>query len=220
MAECERPDPVAGGFRLWPAFSPAALRRRFLDAIACGASRHRGRRKVCGGVEAAEPRPIGPRPRGSERLAELLQEEAGDSVAVGAAEDAARRKIVDAADTRPIGSRSGGSERLAELMQEEATDSAVVDTAKDAAGRKIAPLEELQRVVTLMQLEGCDASRARRMAAAADVRRLAKDNPEAREKFAMLGAIPPLVAMLDSEEPDGQIAVLYALLNLGIGSEL
>ncbi|KAG6498192.1 U-box domain-containing protein 12-like [Zingiber officinale] len=217
MAECERPDPVAGSFRLWPAFSPAALRRRFLDAIACGA---RGRRKVCGGVDAAEPRPIGPRPGWSDRLAELLQEEAADSVAVYATEDAARGKIVDAAEPRPIGSRPRGSERLAELLHEEAADSVAVDVAEDAAGRQITSLEELQRVVTLMQLEGWNASKARRMAAATDVRRLAKDNPEAREMLALLGAIPPLVAMLDSEEPDGQIAALYALLNLGIGSEL
>lgn len=39
-----------------------------------------------------------------------------------------------------------------------------------------------------------------------------------RGTLALLGAIPPLVAMLDLEDEQSQIAALYALLNLGIGN--
>ncbi|XP_074566060.1 U-box domain-containing protein 45-like [Curcuma longa] len=170
MGERTRTDFVAGTFRQWP----AALRRRLIDAVACGASQHRGRRKACGGVDSAEPLPLRPRTGGSERLDQLLKAEAANSV------------------------------------------------AEDAARRKIASLEELQRVVAQMQLDGGNAGGVSIMVAeaAAEVRRLAKDDPEARERLAVLGAITPLVGMLDSEETDHQITALYALLNLGIGNEL
>ena len=51
---------------------------------------------------------------------------------------------------------------------------------------------------------------------------LAKEDLEVRGTLAMLGAIPPLVAMLDETElndVDSLIASLYALLNLGIGND-
>ena len=46
------------------------------------------------------------------------------------------------------------------------------------------------------------------------VRSLAKEDSGARVTLAMLGAIPPLVGMLDFEDVQQQIASLYALLNL------
>ncbi|BAT96980.1 hypothetical protein VIGAN_09031500 [Vigna angularis var. angularis] len=58
-----------------------------------------------------------------------------------------------------------------------------------------------------------------RRIAAERVRSLAKEDAEARANLAMLGAIPPLVGMLDSEDAHSQIASLYALLNLGIGND-
>ena len=53
------------------------------------------------------------------------------------------------------------------------------------------------------------------------MRLLAKEDPEARVTLAMLGAIPPLVSMIDDESrtADAQIASLYAMLNLGIGND-
>ena len=60
---------------------------------------------------------------------------------------------------------------------------------------------------------------AKRRTAATTVRSLAKEQSEARGMLAMLGAIPPLVGMLDSEDVHSQIASLYALLNLGIGND-
>ncbi|CAL9098059.1 unnamed protein product [Musa textilis] len=175
MAKCMLPD-AAAGFRLWPTFSPAALCRRILEAIACGASRHRGRRKACSGVDVTEPVPCRPRPGRAERLMELLQEEPSDSG---------------------------------------------TDEADDAeARRKVEAFEEIQRVVSRLQLDDHNAGGDRQEEAAMEVRRLAKDDPEARETLAMLGAIPPLVGMLDSKDPDLHVAALYALLNLGIGNEL
>ncbi|KAI3728080.1 hypothetical protein L6452_16708 [Arctium lappa] len=55
---------------------------------------------------------------------------------------------------------------------------------------------------------------------AKEVRELAKDDSEARRNLALVGAIPPLVAMLDSDDLDSQISALYALLNIGIGNDL
>ncbi|PWA88508.1 Armadillo [Artemisia annua] len=52
-----------------------------------------------------------------------------------------------------------------------------------------------------------------------EVRELAKEDSEARTSFASLGAISPLVVMLDSKDLDSQISALYALLNLGIGND-
>ncbi|KAD3641541.1 hypothetical protein R6Q59_004160 [Mikania micrantha] len=53
-----------------------------------------------------------------------------------------------------------------------------------------------------------------------EVRELTKGDSEARTEFRLLGAIPPLVAMLDSDDICSQIYALYAILNLGIGNDL
>ncbi|CAI8599550.1 unnamed protein product [Vicia faba] len=76
-------------------------------------------------------------------------------------------------------------------------------------------LLELKQVVKELREED---STKRRMAAAR-VRLLTKDDSEARGSLAMLGAISPLVGMLDSEDVHSQIDSLYALLNIGIGSD-
>ncbi|KAI7747185.1 hypothetical protein M8C21_010669, partial [Ambrosia artemisiifolia] len=55
---------------------------------------------------------------------------------------------------------------------------------------------------------------------AKEVRELTKTDPETRTYFGLIGAIPPLVAMLDYEDVNIQISTLYALLNLGIGNDL
>lgn len=120
---------------------------------------------------------------------------------------------------RPFPGRPG---RLIELLQEDASDSeSSSDEAADAeAELKIEAFEELQHVVVRLQLDGRNAGRDGRGEAAADARRLAKDEPEARETLAMLGAIPPLAALLNSDDSGALIDALYALLNLGIGNEL
>ncbi|KAG1326589.1 U-box domain-containing protein 12 [Cocos nucifera] len=171
MAKCERGD--EGGFRLWPLFSVATFRRKLLEAMMCGVSRHRRK----GGATFGSP------------------------------------------ERRP---RNTGSERLAELLRAELSDAGSDEAEAEAETRqKIEGFEELQRVVGSLQTgDGDNAGADRRKEAAEEVRRLAKDDVEARETLAMLGAIPPLVGMLDSSDPDFQIGPLYALLNIGIGNDL
>ncbi|OIW03094.1 hypothetical protein TanjilG_07246, partial [Lupinus angustifolius] len=78
-------------------------------------------------------------------------------------------------------------------------------------------LEELKRLVNELQQDA-----RRRVDAAATVRQVAKEDVKVRETLAMLGVIPPLVAMLDyhyDEEEEDRVHSLYALLNLGIGND-
>ncbi|GFZ08301.1 ARM repeat superfamily protein [Actinidia rufa] len=106
--------------------------------------------------------------------------------------------------------RNGGSEKLSELLRlSESSDGG--EAAAVEVRRKVAALEEMKAVVRRLQ---CDDF----LAGAVDVRRLAKENAEARTSLALLGAIPTLVALLDLEDVEPQIASLYALLNLGIGN--
>ncbi|GJM98804.1 hypothetical protein PR202_ga15843 [Eleusine coracana subsp. coracana] len=177
----------AGGFRLWPIFSAAALRRKVLEVLACGGGGDGGPGSSCRGkTPYRSPQRVPTmRPR-SERLAELL--------------------------------------RVAEEPSECGDD----EGGEDDAARKAEALEELKRVVAALQGgdgngEGCMS----RVEAAVAVRRKAKDDAAARETLAMLGAIPPLVAMLDEcgdgvgeeEEEESTAAALYALLNLAIGND-
>ena len=86
--------------------------------------------------------------------------------------------------------------------------------------RKEVRLEELRRAVKLLESEKNGEEREN---GAKKVRSLAKEDGEARSTLAMLGAIPPLVALLDHHHDDHDeclIEALYALLNLGIGNDL
>ncbi|XP_010265630.1 PREDICTED: U-box domain-containing protein 12-like [Nelumbo nucifera] len=112
--------------------------------------------------------------------------------------------------------RNAGSGRLSELLNlSQTSETGLEDETEAETRRKLEVFEELQGVVKILQLqEGLQQKEA-----AIDVRRLAKEDLEARTTLAMLGAIPPLVGMLDSVDLDFQIAALYALLNLGIGND-
>ncbi|KAG2259064.1 hypothetical protein Bca4012_096066 [Brassica carinata] len=84
--------------------------------------------------------------------------------------------------------------------------------------KKEETLEILKRVAKDLQVE--ETEREKKVMAASEVRLLAKDDAEARVTLAMLGAIPPLVSMIDdSQNEDALIASLYALLNLAIGND-
>lgn len=132
---------------------------------------------------------------GSSRYQRELREEddedASKSITIG--EDLARK-----------------SEKLCDLLNLAVIES-VVETKK-----KEETLEILKRVVRDLQVEAETAEK--KIVAASEVRLLAKDDTEARVTLAMLGAIPPLVSMID--DYDSQIASLYALLNLGIGNDM
>ncbi|KAE9588989.1 hypothetical protein Lal_00012520 [Lupinus albus] len=111
----------------------------------------------------------------------------------------------DSQDEKSVKPDTRLSEKLSDLLNMEETE------AKEEA------LEELKKVVKELQKQEEDTRR--RVAAAAMVRKVAKEDVEVRETLAMLGVIPPIVAMLDSEDVHSQIASLYALLNLGIGND-
>lgn len=119
--------------------------------------------------------------------------------------------------------RNLGSDRLSELLKIDISDpdsdpgtSSDDDDSESETRRKIEAFEELQGAVKGLQRE-CGE---RRRAAAAAVRRLAKGDAEARKTLAMLGAIPPLIGMIESDDLEAQISALYALLNLGIGNDM
>ncbi|XP_058224825.1 U-box domain-containing protein 12-like [Rhododendron vialii] len=109
--------------------------------------------------------------------------------------------------------RNGGSEKLSELLRLSDAEAEAAEEAK--VRRKVEALEELKGVVKKLQMDGDDDV----FKGAVEVRRVAKENPEARSNLALMGAIPPLVSLLDSENVESQVASLYALLNLGIGNE-
>ncbi|KAI4376863.1 hypothetical protein MLD38_014573 [Melastoma candidum] len=96
---------------------------------------------------------------------------------------------------------------------------------EDETRRKVDSLDTLKEVVSRLQcrLDGAnedyrDAGR-RKKEGAVRVRLLSKGDGEARSMLAMLGAIPPLVGMIDCDDDEAKINALYALLNLGIAND-
>lgn len=106
-----------------------------------------------------------------------------------------------------------GSEKLSELLKQPEWWENEEDVR-----RKEQVLEGLKNVAKKLQREEEGWSMVE---GAADVRRLTKDDPHARTTLALLGVIPPLVALLDAQDPTflTQIAALYALLNLAIAND-
>ncbi|TKY58090.1 U-box domain-containing protein 6 [Spatholobus suberectus] len=105
------------------------------------------------------------------------------------------------------------SEKLSDLLS-------IAEVEADAeTQKKEEKLDELKRLVKELHREEEDSTKKRE--AATKVRLLAKEGLEVRGTLAMLGAIPPLVAMLDASQDDVEslVASLYALLNLGIGND-
>jgi hypothetical protein len=88
----------------------------------------------------------------------------------------------------------------------------------DEEARKVEALEELNGMVTMLQEGGAEACMSC-VEAAATVRRKAKDDVASREMLPMLGAILLLVVMLNDSGKEVTAAVLYALLNLGVGND-
>lgn len=105
--------------------------------------------------------------------------------------------------------KNGGSERLSELLR---LSESWNKNEEEEVKKKVKVLEEMKRVVKRLQ---CDDV----LWGAKEVRRLTKEDSEARTTLALLGAIPTLVGLLDLEDIDFQINSLYALLNLGIGND-
>ncbi|XP_037441545.1 U-box domain-containing protein 7-like [Triticum dicoccoides] len=177
VVRCVHAD--AGGFRLWPVFSAATMRRKLLEVLTCGGGGGGGSCRGRTSFRSPQPRAHSqPRPR---------------------------------------------ADRLAELLRAEPSECGDDEGEADAAVRKAAALEELKVVVAALQDREGDVAGgvSWRVEAATVVRRKAKDDAMAREMLAMLGAIPPLVAMLDQGGGGEELlaAALYALLNMGIGND-
>ncbi|PON74576.1 Beta-catenin [Parasponia andersonii] len=191
----DRPTAAPGGsgghFRLWSAFSGASFRRKIFDAVSCGgSSRYRHHDDDDAPITDSE----------------------GSSVAESSKEKAV---VVEKAKTKTktttTKGNGGKSEKLLDLLNLAEWSESEADAV--ATKRKVESLEKLKRVVRDLQFE-------RKLEAAREVRLLAKEDLEARGTLAMLGAIPPLVIMLDIDDDGTQIAALYALLNLGIGNDV
>ncbi|KAF3775914.1 U-box domain-containing protein 7 [Nymphaea thermarum] len=116
------------------------------------------------------------------------------------------------------------SERLAELLMVEAKEERQRGEAEteEVVRKKVERLQGFERAVK--ELEGGKDEEEdgvmRKVEAALRVRRACRDDAEARATLAMLGAIPPLVAMLELASSSARVAALYALLNLSIGNDL
>ncbi|XP_022731216.1 U-box domain-containing protein 45-like [Durio zibethinus] len=178
-------------FRLWTAFSGAAFRRKFFDAVSCGASSRHRHQLVQEVLNDTAPQPT---PPPTTTIKSVLKE-------------SNETKTADRVVKKP--NKSGKPEKLADLLN-------LAEAETDAeTKKKVEALEELKRVVKELQVEEEENKRK----AASRIRLLTKEDSEARVTLAMLGTIPPLVAMLDFEDSDSQIAALYALLNLGIGND-
>ncbi|XP_010447473.1 PREDICTED: U-box domain-containing protein 14 [Camelina sativa] len=188
-------------FRLWSTFSRSKFRRKIVDAVSCG---------------------------GSSRYRHELRQEEDDKESYVTVTATAKAKSTKA---NTIGAALNGvpfeerSKKLCDLLNLAEVEADVETKNKEEA------LEVLKRVVRELQSSAA-ATAARgddeedggdfrkKLAAASEVRLLAKEDSEARVTLAMLGAIPPLVSMIDdSRIVDAQIASLYALLNLGIGND-
>ncbi|KAF7830341.1 U-box domain-containing protein 4-like [Senna tora] len=126
----------------------------------------------------------------------------------GSSKDKSQEQMQEGSKSQP-NPNAVRSEKLADLLNIAESEIDVQTKKKEKA------LEELKTIVKELQSEDL----TKREMAAARVRLLAKEDSEVRGTFAMLGAIPPLVGMLDLEDVSSQISSLYALLNLGIGND-
>lgn len=198
-------------FRLWSTFSRSKFRRKIFDAVSCG---------------------------GSSRYRHELREEEDDkesyvtvtvtAKSTVASKDAKANTIGAALNAVAFEEKAKKSEKLCDLLNLAEVEADVETKKKEEAlevlKRVVRELQSAAAVVARGDEEGDDNNNGgdcqRKLAAASEVRLLAKEDSEARVTLAMLGAIPPLVSMIDdSRIVEAQIASLYALLNLGIGND-
>ncbi|KAB2627916.1 U-box domain-containing protein 7-like [Pyrus ussuriensis x Pyrus communis] len=197
----DRPNTTSSGhFWLWSSFSGASFRRKIFDAVSCGrSSRYRHR------DDDEEAAPISPPTPPTTGVTTIR------SITTKTTTTQSQTNIKEAEkDVKP----KVKSEKLWDLLNLAEFSEAENDAATK---KKVEALEELKRVAKDLQ---ADDDSAKRKEAASKVRLLAKEDSEARATLAMLGVIPPLVALLDSDDAVSQIASLYALLNLGIGNDV
>ncbi|MFS7926823.1 putative armadillo-like helical protein [Helianthus anomalus] len=118
-------------------------------------------------------------------------------------------------ETKPKPKHESRSDKKSEKLSELLKVSEVLEAEEEEVKKKVEVLEEMKQVVKRLQCGGNDDV----LDGAKEVRRLAKDDSDARTTLALLGAIPPLIGMLDSGDLDLRVAGLYAILNIGIGND-
>ncbi|KAH9303851.1 hypothetical protein KI387_008255 [Taxus chinensis] len=232
------------------AFCRANLGRRLIDTVRCGgssASRHKRSKSMITAQEALkqqqksgsaatnlhlghnnsvkydndgtqmhvrdEDRSFQPDKRAGKQLKDKSVLDPQDAESTKAGEDDDWKQLVESLriDSKDLECRS----RRGIGMEDEASTGRD-DEEIDNLERKIKAFNELQAVVQSLQF----GNQSVKKKAAIDIRRLAKDDAHARVTLAMLGAIPPLVGMLDASEANVQISTLFALLNLAIGNDM
>ncbi|KAI3874789.1 hypothetical protein MKW98_019362 [Papaver atlanticum] len=221
-----------GGGKLWSAFSGVAFRRKILDSMRCGISRHRY--EVDSDIDE-QPHPqqkkiVPEKEIVAEEVEVILKrkEIAEEDVVIIKSGSETLSDILNLSQTTTATATTTTSSEIVseeEKVVEQEKTVTETETEEVEAIKKVRVFEELQNVVKKLQsvvedeLEDGLKSK-QQLEAALDVRRYAKDDSEARITLAMLGSIPPLIGMLDSTNHDFQIASLYALLNLGIGNDM
>ncbi|GAV59953.1 hypothetical protein CFOL_v3_03484 [Cephalotus follicularis] len=204
----DRPPTTTNGnhhFRLWTAFS-----RKIFDAVSCGASSRYGHHHHHLNKPEDMPSPSSSSSTTTTTTTKATSKRAFLSNSSSDDEDGGGREE----------KKEGKSEKLVDLLS-------MAEAESEAETRKkVEALDELKRVVKQLQLQDKDDdddeddTKKKKSIAASHVRLLAKEDSEARVTLAMLGAIPPLVGMLDIDSVDTQISSLYALLNLGIANDV
>ncbi|XP_027180354.1 U-box domain-containing protein 4-like [Coffea eugenioides] len=215
--------PTPGGGRQFKIWS-ATFRRIILDTVRCG-TRHHHKHNNTGKLTIQEPKP----------------EPGIDLTAVTTLRSELSKGSTSSGRSGtkyPTNTPPSGSDKLSDLLKLSEKENEPDEEEAEAVKRKVEALEELKTVVKNLQSSSSGSSSqqleenenhgflapdVRALEAAKEVRRLAKGDSQARTTLALLGAIPPLVALLDAPPlpPDvcPKIPPLYALLNLGIGND-
>lgn len=191
-------------FKLWS----ASLRRIVLDAVRCG-----GQQKHTVKVDTLVPEPE----ISVTTLRSELKRKNNGSTATATATTTANASAVN-------NHIVSGSDKLSDLLRlSEFSEKENEEDEEEEVRKKVEALEELKKAVKKLQGNSSSSQKGNDLInvieGAKEIRKLTKDDSEARTTLALLGAIPPLVALLDSPDLSSQIAALYALLNLGIGND-
>lgn len=206
------PLPSGGGgggrrgshFKLWS----ASLRRIVLDAVRCG-----GQQKHTVKVDTLVPEPE----ISVTTLRSELKRKNNGSTATATSTATANAAAVN-------NHIVSGSDKLSDLLRlSEFSEKENEEDEEEEVRKKVEALEALKKAVKKLQGNSSSSQNGNDLInvieGAKEIRKLTKDDSEARTTLALLGAIPPLVALLDSPDLSSQIAALYALLNLGIGND-
>ncbi|KAB5553405.1 hypothetical protein DKX38_010716 [Salix brachista] len=186
--------------RLWTAFS-----RKLFDAVSCGgSSRYRQYEDDISSFTTTA----------TNATASVLREKQNKTTLgvtnYARKENGNHQNLNVEGEKGRVKARNGKSEKLSDLLSMAEAES------ESETRKKVEVLEGMKRVVRELQVD----EGVKRREAACNVRLLCKEDAKARVTLSMVGAIPPLVGMLDLEDFECQIDALYALLNLGIGNDV